>query len=52
MRKLPSDLGGLFYDELDANGILYWFETLKIKIEADREFKKLLLKGLGYKDAS
>lgn len=52
MRKLPNDLGGLFYDRLDSKGLLYWFDALKIKIEQDAKYKKLVLKGLGYKDAS
>jgi hypothetical protein len=50
MRKLPSELGGLFYDGIDANGLLYWFEALKYKIDQEVNYKKLILKGLGYKD--
>lgn len=44
-------MGSLFYDNIDSNGLIYWYETVKIKIEEDAKFKKLILKGLGYKDA-
>ncbi len=28
MKWLPKDLGSLFFDNKDMNGIMYWFETI------------------------
>jgi len=49
MRWLPKDIGGFFYDNIDMNGLLYWFEVVKHKIDEKVKFNDLLLKGLGYK---
>lgn len=52
MKWLPKDMGGFFYDDIDYQGIIYWFHVVKLKIEDESEYKKLILKGLGFKNAS